>query len=110
MMLVPAEQERCYCLGNPGVTADELSPYRDTCSGFLPGIGNTTCTLPASGVGGGGVGVGGVVSSEKKKEKSLSDECQQFDSQRCVMHLMAFGGMVVPHTEFALRITEAKQP
>ena len=127
MMLVPPEQERCYCLGKRGVEADELSPYLDTCKGFLPGIGNTSCTLPpgsrgsskhfrggseAPGSSGGAVLLreSGAFSNGNGKQQSLSDECQQFDSQRCVMHLMAFGGMVVPHTEFALRITGATQP
>ena len=93
------------------MAADELSPYLDTCHGFLPGIGNTSCTLPT------GKAVNQVGERDfrnarssrngSKKKIELLDECQQFDSQRCVMHLMAFGGMVVPHTEFVLRITKS---
>ena len=45
-MLIPEEQERCYCVGTPGVKADQGSPFTGMCKDFLPGLGPTDCTLP----------------------------------------------------------------
>lgn len=97
LVLIPSAQERCFCLGNPGVASDALSPYRGACASFLPGIGNTSCTLPPNG---------------STHHQGVLSECQEFgpaSGERCVNHMMAFGGMVLPHTEFVLRVTRPER-
>ena len=104
-MLIPKEQERCFCVGTPGVAADAGSPVAAHCPHFKPGLGNTTCTLPpsppgwlpAAGSASASAGAGGA--------PGLLRECEEsgIAGERCMQHTMGFGGMVEPLSRFVLR-------
>ena len=70
--------------GQAGVDADAGSPFAKECPHFLPGLGNTSCTLPPSN----GAGRSG----------GLLGECQtpSQDGERCMYHPMGFSGMLEP--------------
>lgn len=100
LVLIPPAQERCFCLGNPGVAADADSPYVGTCgplsTGFLPGIGNTSCTVPKN------------AGARYASFGPRLSECQEMGpgaGERCIVHTMGFGGMVLPLVEFVIRVT-----
>ena len=92
LMLIPADQERCSCVGTPGVKADTLSAYAERCNtpapGFLNGLGNSTpCTLPP-----------------ESGARSWG-ECEQSGSgQRCMLHTMGFGSMIDPLMKWVKRV------
>jgi hypothetical protein len=98
LMLIPAEQERCFCVGNPNVTADAGSPFVNECSHFLPGIGNTSCTVPSGWPHDGERGAG------VEARQNRLGECEDTESagERCMYHTMGFAGMVEPLTEFLM--------
>lgn len=92
LLLIPADQERCYCVGQAGVAADAGSPFAKQCPHFLPGLGNTSCTLPPSN------GAGRSSSSSSGDGGGLLGECQtpSRDGERCMYHPMGFSGMLEP--------------
>ena len=109
MVLIPPEQERCFCLGEPTVPTDAGSPFTETCgtppSGFLPGIGKTSCTLPPP--------AATVNAKATAGTNGALSECQGMGpgaGERCIVHTMGFGGMVTPLAQFVARVTQPKAP
>jgi hypothetical protein len=93
LMLIPVEEERCFCVGSPNVTSDALSPFTARCKDFLPGLGPTNCTLPPN------------TTSGSPTDVHKLGECQSpsFAGERCMMHTMGFGGMIDPFISFIHR-------
>jgi hypothetical protein len=71
IMLIPREEETCYCLGSAADPNASGSPFESKCPQFLPG-------LPPGGY--------------KHREGT--------STARCMYHTMGFAGMVLPVTRF----------